>query len=451
MSLLDEVRWQRLEAPLPPGINATRAGHATAVLGDYLYLHGGRIEYEPRDQSHPMPITLHRDVVQRDFLRLHVPSSTWQRLADPPAAVQPRYYHTLTRVDDQLILLGGAKSTSKICDAAVFCYNPATSTWSQLPLQGEPSLLQRTAHAAAPHPSRATCLVVAGGYGGHGANAAWLNDIVLLNTATGEVARLDVAPSLPRTYHSLSTVGRFLVVIGGRTTDPLTSQDRLITGKDVVAVLDVAKNEWLTNCSIAGAAPLPRSSHRASVHGANTVLVFGGAGRTRMRLGDLVGLRVVEQRGRVTLTWIHPQGTTPPGLCVSKATFVALPVTHPSTGRAAHSLDVWKDTLVVVGGYGDKGSESAYRGDMWTAKLDIGTPQRGVVSPWREKQPAAGKKRSPVLELRATTKRITTAKQGMLVPSAKLVLCMPFTQLPRWPPLIKCKRKTTRCVTGLPT
>lgn len=44
-SLLDKVDWHRLDAPLPPGVTASRAGHATAVLGDHVYLHGGRIEY----------------------------------------------------------------------------------------------------------------------------------------------------------------------------------------------------------------------------------------------------------------------------------------------------------------------------------------------------------------------------------------------------------------------
>lgn len=75
---------------------------------------------------------------------------------------------------------------------------------------------------------------------------------------------------------------------------------------------------------------------------------------------------------------------------------------------------MWGSTLVVVGGYGDKGDrdQGAYRGDVWTASL--GQAPRGGVSPWREKgTKTTGKKmqRSPVLELRAT-KRATTAKQG---------------------------------------
>lgn len=242
---------------------------------------------------------------------MHIPDSTWQRLADPPAAVQPRYYHTLTRVGDEIVLLGGACSTTKLCNAAAFCYNPTTCAWRQLALHGEPSLLQRTAHAAAPHPTVPTCLVVVGGYGsGHGTDAAWLGDTVVVDVASGEVRRIDV-PGIPRTYHSLSTVGRLLVLIGGRTTEA-PDGDRLLT--HVVSYLDIDKQprEWITPTCIAGVAPSPRSSHRATVYG-NMVLVFGGAGCTRTRLGDLVGLRVVEQRGRVSLTWVHPQGTTPPG------------------------------------------------------------------------------------------------------------------------------------------
>lgn len=225
--------------------------------------------------------------------------------------MQPRYYHTLTRIGSELVLVGGATSTSKICDAAVFCYNPATSIWRQLTLCGEPSLLERTAHAAAPHPTVSSQLIVMGGYGTRHdqGNPACLSDTVVVDITSGDVRRLVVASSsFPRTYHSLSSVGRFIIVVGGRTFDPT---DRLLTGDDVVAVLDVQQAQWITP-TVAGTPPQPRSSHRAVVHG-NTVLIFGGAGRTRTRLDDLVGLRVVEQARGLELTWVHPQGSTPPG------------------------------------------------------------------------------------------------------------------------------------------
>ncbi|KAK2608555.1 hypothetical protein QQS21_002902 [Conoideocrella luteorostrata] len=140
----------------PPLVGAT-----TTILGDKLYVFGGRI----LSRSRPAPLT--SDLYELDLISRH-----WTKLitgGDPPP---PRYFHSMcTLGDTKMVCYGGmspASNTTQAVSAAdqqqqqpevsvmsdIYIYDVGTRKWTYLPAQDAPQ--GRYAHCACILPSSAS-------------------------------------------------------------------------------------------------------------------------------------------------------------------------------------------------------------------------------------------------------------------------------------------------------
>eukprot|EP00887_Chlorella_sp_A99_P001699 scaffold8.g1699.t1 len=295
---------------------------------------------------------------------------------------------------DSIWVVAGSDDDQIFKDAWVF--HLPSATWRRPSLKGDRNLLHRTSHATALHPLRPDVLLLCMGYGNPsgGPDYTWLNDLVTINTLTGEVAQVRVQGTVlpePRAYHSFTAMGERCYMLGGRHKDV-----RLLEGRQMVAVFDAATSRWSLPV-VTGLEMEPRSSHRAVAlpHG---VLVFGGAGDKKRRFADLRCLVVPPGGGG--LSWqllgeppaeggwgaARRWGTTaaavrglaggsdenqdrqrlPPA---RRRSSVDGGATWPAP-RAAHCLELVGDKLYVMAGYGPD-ADGHYSCDCWRLPLRL--------------------------------------------------------------------------------
>ncbi|KAK9802311.1 putative BTB domain-containing protein [Seiridium cardinale] len=132
-------------------------GATTTILGDKLYVFGGRI----LSRSRPAPLT--SDLYELDLIRRH-----WTKLETSGDIPPPRYFHSVCALGDtKLVCYGGmsptpSQSTSGnpeqqpevIVMSDIFIYDVPSKKWTQIPTQDTPQ--GRYAHCACILPSSAT-------------------------------------------------------------------------------------------------------------------------------------------------------------------------------------------------------------------------------------------------------------------------------------------------------
>lgn len=128
----------------PPAATAgkTRVGHATAVIGDTVFLIGG----------------LKDNLPQHDILEFHSASDTWKTFDAAGAALPPRAFHSATAVNGRIYVVGG--KVDGVTTTDVYVFDPKTRAWSKPSVSG-PSPPARHAHSAVLLPS--SMLAVFGG------------------------------------------------------------------------------------------------------------------------------------------------------------------------------------------------------------------------------------------------------------------------------------------------
>ncbi|KAG2435934.1 hypothetical protein HXX76_007129 [Chlamydomonas incerta] len=369
MSVNGSARWRLVNVRTTEhqrNLRLERASHSATVVGSSILIVGGR-----RGSNQFFA----------DLLKFDTASHTWTVVCPAiPNGFRARANHTATLVGGrQLWVVSGSDKENVLDDVHVL--DVATMTWSKPQIRGDAALLKRTAHAADLHPTDPSSILLFGGYGptAGAAEPTFLNDLVLLRTASRTVERLvsivgplpgvvgaagggglvGVAPPLPRAYHSCTSLGGRLYVYGGRT-DAAVLEDR-----QQLAVFDAGAGAWVEPGRVGGPMPLGRSSHRAVALG-NRLLIHGGAaaGDQADRLGDVLTLMVDAQTG--ALTWSRMDEPPPPATGSAAA---AKP--H---GRSAHTISlVGSHHLFVIAGYVGSGSgQSRYTSDVYL--LQLGTP-----------------------------------------------------------------------------
>ncbi|KAK0724683.1 hypothetical protein B0H67DRAFT_598187 [Lasiosphaeris hirsuta] len=133
-------------------------GATTTILGDKLYVFGGRI----LSRSRPAPLTA--DLYELDLIRRH-----WTKLETAGDIPPPRYFHSMCALGDtKMVCYGGMSPTSnqKTNPAAqdqqpevtvmsdIYIYDVPTKKWTFIPTQDAPQ--GRYAHCACILPSSAT-------------------------------------------------------------------------------------------------------------------------------------------------------------------------------------------------------------------------------------------------------------------------------------------------------
>jgi len=133
-------------------------GATTTILGDKLYVFGGRI----LSRSRPAPLTA--DLYELDLIRRH-----WTKLETNGDIPPPRYFHSMCALGDtKLVCYGGMSPTPNPKNNAatqdqqpevtvmsdIYIYDVPTKKWTYIPTQDAPQ--GRYAHCACILPSSAT-------------------------------------------------------------------------------------------------------------------------------------------------------------------------------------------------------------------------------------------------------------------------------------------------------
>ncbi|KAI1436822.1 kelch domain-containing protein [Xylaria sp. CBS 124048] len=133
-------------------------GATTTILGDKLYVFGGRI----LSRSRPAPLT--SDLYELDLIRRH-----WTKIETTGDVPPPRYFHSMCALGDtKMVCYGGMSPTSNSPAALtsqdqqpevtvmsdIHIYDVLTRTWTFIPSQDTPQ--GRYAHCACIMPSSAT-------------------------------------------------------------------------------------------------------------------------------------------------------------------------------------------------------------------------------------------------------------------------------------------------------
>ncbi|KAI1771260.1 hypothetical protein F4818DRAFT_217602 [Hypoxylon cercidicola] len=131
-------------------------GATTTILGDKLYVFGGRI----LSRSRPAPLT--SDLYELDLIRRH-----WSKLETTGDIPPPRYFHSMCALGDtKMVCYGGMSPTATQPSASpdqqpevtvmsdIYIYDVSTKKWTYVPSQDAPQ--GRYAHCACILPSSAT-------------------------------------------------------------------------------------------------------------------------------------------------------------------------------------------------------------------------------------------------------------------------------------------------------
>ncbi|KAG5963827.1 hypothetical protein E4U57_005876 [Claviceps arundinis] len=212
--------WSRA---LPAGTRPSgRYGHTLNILGSKIYIFGGQVEG-----------LFMNDLSAFDLNQLQSPNYMWEILLnnDPsPNAPPARTNHTVITYNDRLYLFGGTNGVEWFND--VWCYDPAVNSWSQLDCIGyiPPS---REGHAAAVVDD---VMYVFGGRTEEGTDLGDLAAFRISSRRWYTFQNMGPSPS-PRSGHSMTTVGKSVVVLGGEPSSATTS----IHDLGIMYVLDTTK------------------------------------------------------------------------------------------------------------------------------------------------------------------------------------------------------------------
>ncbi|GJC97278.1 kelch domain-containing protein [Colletotrichum higginsianum] len=221
MDVLDETlyllntstrQWSRA---LPAGTRPSgRYGHSLNILGSKIYIFGGQIE------GYFM-----NDLAAFDLNQLQMPNNRWEMLIQNTDSGGPavgkipaaRTNHSVVTFNDKMYLFGGTNGYQWFND--VWSYDPATNEWSQLDCIG---------YIPVPREGHAASIVddVMYIFGGRTEEGVDLGDLAAFRITSRRwytFQNMGPSPS-PRSGHSMTTVGKAVVVVGGEpSSSPASS------------------------------------------------------------------------------------------------------------------------------------------------------------------------------------------------------------------------------------
>ncbi|KAI0172510.1 hypothetical protein GGR52DRAFT_410066 [Hypoxylon sp. FL1284] len=227
-------QWSRAlpAGPRPSG----RYGHSLNIVGSKIYIFGGQVE------GYFM-----NDLAAFDLNQLQMPNNRWEILTEnseatgalqgkvPPA----RTNHSMVTYNDKMYLFGGTNGFQWFND--VWCYDPGVSKWS---------LLDCIGFIPVPREGHAASLVddVMYVFGGRTEEGVDLGDLAAFRISSRRwytFQNMGPSPS-PRSGHSMTSVGKSVVVVGGEPSSTTTQVNDL----SVVYVLDTSKIRYPNDAQI---------------------------------------------------------------------------------------------------------------------------------------------------------------------------------------------------------
>ncbi|KAI1766289.1 hypothetical protein GGR53DRAFT_486909 [Hypoxylon sp. FL1150] len=227
-------QWSRAlpAGPRPSG----RYGHSLNIVGSKIYIFGGQVE------GYFM-----NDLAAFDLNQLQMPNNRWEILTEnsetggalqgkvPPA----RTNHSMITYNDKMYLFGGTNGFQWFND--VWCYDPAVTKWTQLDCIG---------YIPVPREGHAASLVddVMYVFGGRTEEGVDLGDLAAFRISSRRwytFQNMGPSPS-PRSGHSMTTVGKSIVVVGGEPS----STTNQVNDLSIVYVLDTSKIRYPNDAQI---------------------------------------------------------------------------------------------------------------------------------------------------------------------------------------------------------
>lgn len=241
-------QWSRAlpAGPRPSG----RYGHSLNIVGSKIYIFGGQVE------GYFM-----NDISAFDLNQLQMPNNRWEMLIEnaengvgPTGKVPPaRTNHSMVTYNDRMYLFGGTNGFQWFND--VWCYDPPTNKWTQLDCIGYiPSA--REGHSAA---LIEDVMYIFGGRTEEGADLGDLAAFRISSRRWYTFQNMGPTPS-PRSGHSMTAVGKSIVVVGGEPS----SATNQVNDLSLVYVLDTTKIRYPNDAQIQSSTQKLQQARRPS-------------------------------------------------------------------------------------------------------------------------------------------------------------------------------------------
>ncbi|KAK7701884.1 Negative regulator of mitotic exit [Diaporthe eres] len=241
-----------------------RVGHASLLVGNAFIVYGGDTKIEENDSLDETLYLLNtwskififggqvegifmNDLAAFDLNQLQMANNRWELLimnsdsgGPPPGKIPPaRTNHTMVTFNDKMYLFGGTNGFQWFND--VWVYDPASNSWSQLDCIG---------YIPVPREGHAAALVddVMYIFGGRTEEGADLGDLAAFRISSRRwytFQNMGPSPS-PRSGHSMTTVGKTVVVVGGEPSQAAPPVNDL----SLIYLLDTTKIRYPSDSQI---------------------------------------------------------------------------------------------------------------------------------------------------------------------------------------------------------
>ncbi|GKT62457.1 putative cell polarity protein [Colletotrichum tofieldiae] len=248
-----------------------RVGHASLLVGNAFIVYGGDTKVDEMD------------VLDETLYLLNTSTRQWSRAL--PAGTRPsgRYGHSLNILGSKIYIFGGQIEGYFMNDLAAFDLNQLqmpNNRWEMLIQNtdsGGPAVgkipAARTNHSVVTFNDK---MYLFGGTNGY----QWFNDVWSYDPATNEWTQLDCIGYIPvpREGHAASIVDDVMYIFGGRTEEGVDLGD--------LAAFRITSRRWYTFQNM-GPSPSPRSGHSMTTVGKAVVVVGGEPSSSPASVGDL--------------------------------------------------------------------------------------------------------------------------------------------------------------------
>jgi len=259
---LDNNTWTELNQ-VHGEVPHSRLAHAAAVVGDVLYIIGGRFDNNDVD----------------DVWTFNTKTHTWRRETTTGDEIPTMSYHAAATLGKDIYLFGGCHGHGRL--NTVYKLDTEALRWETLTTKSEHLPTPRGGPGLVAVDDK---LFVYAGYQGK----EELNDLWEFNIATREWRKIEGEGEHPpaRSVHTANLIGHTMVAYGGECAP--SAQGHMGAGMYLgdTFLYDTRTNRW-SKLHPAGSPPSARGWQAAtSVPELNAVVLFGGYGGGD-RLGDL--------------------------------------------------------------------------------------------------------------------------------------------------------------------
>eukprot|EP01027_Heterolobosea_sp_BB2_P015263 GEZU01021859.1.p1 GENE.GEZU01021859.1~~GEZU01021859.1.p1 ORF type:complete len:905 (+),score=277.98 GEZU01021859.1:97-2811(+) len=250
---LESMRWTNSQ---PEGKASALVGHSMTKVGEKLYIFGGKSGL----WSHSNEVYVYDP--KQDTIR------TIKTKGPSPSG---RQGHSAVAIDNKIYFYGGFDGTKRLND--LFVFDTETDTWSQIHATGiQPDRLD--GHKAVALERK---MYIFGGYNG----TAFSGDVFAIDVEKKQWS--SVAKGKPMAYHSANRIANLVYLIAGQN-----SKDRM----NEVRVFDLESAEWLDQSTSGDTLPA-RQAHCGCTYGDKIIIFGGSASSHKVYLNDVFILNTI--------------------------------------------------------------------------------------------------------------------------------------------------------------